>query len=713
MIVCSANNLSKSYGARPILKDVSFIVNQGERIGVVGGNGSGKTTLFRVLTGEEDADSGSAFFTRDLRLGYLRQENFREGAGDDGAGDPDRMAQGSATGDQDHMVWSGSGAAGDLDHIGWSGSGAAGDLDHIGRSGSGTAGDSGRMDKSDASSDLGDGKAVARQVADMGLGSEISEEAATGAGAPLTVLGVMKAAYAELTEQGIEVYESEVRGILRSMAFPDMMMDTPVSRLSGGEKTRLAFAELLLRKPDILMLDEPTNHLDIGTLNWLEQRLQNFPGTVLLISHDRYFLDRTVNKILEIEHGELTAYKGNYSVYAEKKRQLRAAAEKAWESEQQEIDRQERLIRSYKERGTEKLAKRAKSREKRLAHIERLEPVQRTAEKLKFHIDEKHKSGEDVLFAEGIGKTFGHGSEEKRLFRDVEFDIKRGERVCMVGANGIGKTTLMKIILGRAQPTEGFVSKGVGVRIGYYDQEQKLAGGERTVLDEMTSTYPAFGEGEMRNLLGRFLFRGDAVFALVDELSGGERARLLLLKLMLSGANTLLLDEPTNHLDIASMEAVEAALLDYPGAILAVSHDRYFLSRVPTRIVELAHEGLVNYPGNYEYYMEKKAATGSGKAYLKQLSGEDEAPEERALTESALERLRKKQEASEHRRRERILSELETKIHTLEDAIIATEAKIGQEEIYTDPEALSQCAAKLASLKSDLEQAYEHWYALM
>lgn len=696
MIVCSASNLSKNYGARPILKNVSFIVNQGERVGIVGGNGSGKTTLFRLLAGEEDADSGKVFFTRDLRLGYLRQENFREGSeggsgsNPHGAGKDVGIGCDPVSGDDADRRFGAEGGLVSDPH------GAGKDVG---------------IGCNPVSGDDADRRLGAERTSEIGLRTEISDKWGVGAGGASTVLEVMETTYAELAAMGVEVYESEVRGILRSMAFSDMMMDTPVARLSGGEKTRLAFAELLLRKPDILMLDEPTNHLDIGTLNWLEQRLQSFPGTVLLISHDRYFLDRTVNKILEIEHGALAVYTGNYSAYAEKKRQSKAAAEKAWENEQREIERQERLIRSYKERGTEKLAKRAKSREKRLAHIERLEPVQQAGEKLKFHIDEKHKSGNDVLFAEGLGKTFGTGPEEKPLFQDVEFDIKRGERVCMVGANGIGKTTLMKIILGRVQPTEGFVSKGVGVRIGYYDQEQKLAGGGRLVLDEMTSTYPAFGEGEMRNLLGRFLFRGDAVFSSVDDLSGGERARLLLLKLMLSGANTLLLDEPTNHLDIASMEAVEAALLDYPGAIFAVSHDRYFLSRVPTRIVELTEEGLINYPGNYEYYMEKKSTIGSGKAYLKHLRGEDDAQNDRVLTEAASERLRKKQEASERRRRERTLSELETKIHNLENEINATEADIGCAEIYTDPDALSQCAARLEALKIDLERTYERWYA--
>ncbi|MDR1028289.1 MAG: ATP-binding cassette domain-containing protein, partial [Clostridiales Family XIII bacterium] len=407
-----------------------------------------------------------------------------------------------------------------------------------------------------------------------------------------SLLDVTRGAYAEALASGATVYESEVRGVLRNMAFPDSVHDGPIAKLSGGEKTRLAFAELLLKKPDILLLDEPTNHLDIGTLNWLEQKLKSWNGTIVLVSHDRYFLDQTVNRIFEIERRALLAYAGNYSAFAEKKRAARAAQERAFQTGRAEIRRQEDMIRRFKERGTEKLAKRAASREKRLSRTERVARPEGADRQLRLRPTEKLKSGDDVIAAEGLCKGFETDGVMRPLFRDADLDIKRGERVCMVGANGVGKTTLLKILLGRLQPDGGYVRRGHNVKFGYYDQEQRFPSGDRTVLDEMTSAYRLYGEGQMRNILASFLFTGDMVFQELSSLSGGERAKLALLKTILSGANTLLLDEPTNHMDILSREAIEDALLAFTGTLLIVSHDRYFLGKVPTRIVELTNEGL-------------------------------------------------------------------------------------------------------------------------
>jgi ATP-binding cassette subfamily F protein 3 len=683
MTEIAVSNLSKSFGARTIIEDVNFNVNKGERVGIVGGNGAGKSTLLKILAGRDDDIGGRVFIASGKRVGYLRQEAGSEGAG---------TANGDAAG--------------------------------------GAAAEDGAAD-SDASGGpaSGDGSA--------------NGDAASSARGP-TVLGIMRRAYEETIASGTTVYESEVRGILRSMAFPDNFHDSPVLRLSGGEKTRLALAELMLKKPDILLLDEPTNHLDIGTLNWLEQTLKSWKGTILLVSHDRYFLDQTVNRVFEIERHRLTAYDGDYSAFAEKKRAAREAQERAWQNNAAEIRRQEDMIRRFKERGTEKLAKRAASREKRLSRVERVKRPEGSDRLLKLRPAEKLKSGNDVIAAEGLCKGFETNGVTRSLFRDVSLDIKRGERVCMVGANGIGKTTLLKILLGRLQPDGGYVDRGHNVKFGYYDQEQRFPALDRTVLDEMTSAYRLYGEGEMRNILARFLFTGDMVFQKLSSLSGGERAKLALLKTILSGANTLLLDEPTNHMDILSREAIEDALLSFTGTLLIVSHDRYFLSKVPTRIVELTSEGLVSYPGNYDYFMEKKGASGSGKKYLKDLLRAETRPEgareKSAGTDAAMNgatgaasvqtgvetrelsaaearklsvaeaRMQKKKAETERRRTEKRRAEAESKIERLETALERVQADIGKEEIYSDTEELTRKAKELDDLKKALDMAYERWY---
>ena len=532
----------------------------------------------------------------------------------------------------------------------------------------------------------------------------------------LTVLEIMQRAYDELLADGIEVYESEVRGILRSMAFPDEMHNSLVSKLSGGEKTRLSFAELLIRKPDIMILDEPTNHLDIGTLNWLEQRISGFNGTVLLVTHDRYFLDRTVNRILEIDHHVMSSYLGTYSDYLEEKKKNYEIELRHFEKQKKEIEKQEELIRKYKERGTEKLAKRAASREKRLEHIERLDKPLSSAHRLRFNLDEQTKSGNDVLEITDLSKSFNAENGRRTLFSNLNLSLKRGERVCMVGANGIGKTTLLKILLGKIQSNSGHVRKGQNVRFGYYDQEQQFPNINRTVIDEMTTTYRKYSEGEMRNILAAYLFTGDMVFREISALSGGEKAKLALVKMMLSESNTLLLDEPTNHLDIPSREAVENALIDYPGTLIVVSHDRYFLNKVPTRIVELTPEGLLSFPGKYDYYIEKKNEFQSGKQYLKSLAAQASSANEEnepIISEAAADRLRKKQIETEARRLEKMIIETEGKIERIEVEMVQIEEDLTKEEIFTDHEMLSTKATRLEELKIELEKSYELWHELV
>jgi ATP-binding cassette subfamily F protein 3 len=519
---------------------------------------------------------------------------------------------------------------------------------------------------------------------------------------------IMRGEYERLLPTGAEVYESEVQGILRGMAFPDEMHTAPVENLSGGEKTRLALAVLMMSKPDILLLDEPTNHLDIGTIVWLEWWIASFRGTVILVTHDRYFLDRTIDRIIDIENGTATVYPGNYSVYAERKRAAREQQLRQYEKNRREIVQQEDLIRRYKERDTEKLAKRAASREKRLAHITRENKPLAEAKSMKFQLDENSKSGTDVFEAHGLTRAFA-----RTLFANIDLDLKRGERLCIVGANGIGKTTFLRILLGYVAPDGGSMRRGHNVSMGYYDQEQKFPESRRTVLDEMNTAFPRYSEGEMRNILAAFLFTGDSVFKEISALSGGERAKLALARLMLSGANTLLLDEPTNHLDIPSREAVEDALLEFDGTLIVVSHDRYFLNKVPTRIAELTADALVNYPGKYDYYAEKRTEVTSGKSYPRSLAdgGTDDCQDE-TLTYSEAERRNKKQMETERRRREKLIAEAEARIESLEESIAENEVAITSEKIASSHEELALIAVKLEDLHAELEAAYADWESL-
>ena len=510
--------------------------------------------------------------------------------------------------------------------------------------------------------------------------------------------------------QGGYTYKSEVTGILNSMAFNEDFYDKKIDTLSGGERTRLALAALLLEKPDLLILDEPTNHLDIGMLKWLEQYLASYKGSIIIVSHDRYFLDRCTSRIFEIEHHKLKAYDGNYSAFAEKKRQLREAELRAYSNQQREIARQEAMIRRMKERGTEKLAKRAQSREKRLEHVQKLDAPKIQEGKIKISFNQDFQSGSDVITADNLSKSFGFGKDRRLLFENVNMDIKRGEKICIVGPNGVGKTTLLKIILQELQPDEGRLKIGHNVTFGYYDQGQQLLNPSNTVLGEMKESYRMYTDTQMRSLLGRFLFKNDDVFLKVQDLSGGEKARLALLKLMLGGANTLLLDEPTNHMDIESKEVFEEALSEFPGTAIVISHDRYFLQKIPDRILELTSEGITEYLGKYDYYVEKKEQISSGKKYLAEMSGsksdEKSKTSEDELSSEERRRLNKQIEAQQ-RRAAREKQALEEQLIRFEEEIKDIETKMCSEENISDYELLEQLGKELEELKSRYEEAFE------
>ncbi len=657
MVIVSASGINKSFGVNTILKDVSFHINEGDRIGIIGDNGAGKSTLLSILTGNLSWDSGDLFMSSQADPGYLKQN--------------DNFSSDNTVYQEMISIFS---------------------------------------------------KVIAAEETLHQLSSLISEKSAKGE--QVNELLLEYDALMETFERdGGFTYQSEIRGILSSMAFPEDFYDKKISSLSGGERTRLALASLLLKKPGLLFLDEPTNHLDIGTLKWLEQYLKSYSGTLVIVSHDRYFLDQTVNRIFEIQNTRLAAYEGNYTVYLDKKRQREEDAQRKYERQKEEIQRQEEMIRRFRQHGTEKLAKRARSREKRLDHIERLERPNLSKRRMKINFKERFQSGNDALAGQDLSMSFADEGRTRTLFSGVNFNIKRGERVCIVGPNGIGKTTLLKIIMGQLVPDSGFVRLGHNVMPGYYDQEQAMLQSSRTVLEELHESYRLYSETELRSILGSFLFRNDDVFKEVRALSGGERAKLSLLKLMLSGANLLVMDEPTNHLDISAKEVFEDALMDFPGAVLIVSHDRYLLNKVPTRIFELSTDGIDSYLGGYDYYMEKKQSLPSGKGYLDKLgriTSSDKGPNQvieesshRTSKETRQEARKKaKEEEANRRRRERELAEAEASISDLEDQIRRLEAEMCREDVFSDHQLSAALSLQLKEAKEDLNAAYERWAAL-
>lgn len=518
-----------------------------------------------------------------------------------------------------------------------------------------------------------------------------------------TILEMAMAARERMTKVGLDIFESEAKGVLIGLGFSEEDMTKPMIALSGGERARFEIALLIMGKPDILLLDEPTNHLDLDGLAWLENRIRNFHGSVLLISHDRYFLDRTVNVLCELEDGKLQSYKGGFAAYREQKEARRAAEEQAFENEMAEYKRQEDMIRRFKERGTEKLAKRAASREKKLLREGRPEAPEHSGreEAAKMRFAPAKRSGGDVLLAEGLSKSFDE--LEEPLFKNVDMDIKREERICIIGANGSGKTTLLKILEGRIPADSGRISLGIKVRIGYYDQHQEELTSANTLLDEMRGFLPRYTDTELRSLLGRFLFRGDKVFQEISTLSGGEKARLALLKLMVSGANTLLLDEPTNHLDIPSMEAIESALMGFEGTLIIVSHDRWLLERIPRRIMELTPFGLQNYIGNFHDYLNKKGALRESP------SGPKAAKPVSAGAESYL---RKKEAESARRKYLSSLKRTEDKISSLESEILELKQRQESESAASDYALLTELQADIEERQAELEKNMEEWEAL-
>nr|WP_291234759.1 ABC-F family ATP-binding cassette domain-containing protein [Frisingicoccus sp.] len=510
-------------------------------------------------------------------------------------------------------------------------------------------------------------------------------------------------------DQNGYAYRSEVVGVLKGLGFAEEDFNKEVHLLSGGQKTRVALGRLLLAKPDILLLDEPTNHLDMNSTAWLETFLMNYKGAVIIVAHDRYFLDKVVTKIIEIDHHQGLVFKGNYTDYAAKKAQLRDMQRKAWLNQQQEIAHQEAVITKLRSFNREKSIKRAESREKMLDKMERVDKPLEESDGMRIMLEPDTLSGNDVLFVENLTKSY----DGEYLFQNVSMDIKRGERVALIGDNGTGKTTILKIINQLVPADRCDLRLGAKVHIGYYDQEHQVLHDDKSIFDEISDAYPNLNNTRIRNVLAAFLFTGDDVFKLIKELSGGERGRVSLAKLMLSHANFLILDEPTNHLDIQSREILEEALQNYTGTVLYVSHDRYFINQTATRILNLTEGGLNSYPGNYDDYIEKKdsPSINSSGGFEPAASSErvQQIPETPPKTVGKDDYLRQKEEQAKERKRQNQIKKVEKRIDEIETRLAELDELMADPSVATDVKRLMEINAEHEDLDTELLELMEEW----
>ena len=638
MIMLSCNNVSKSFGVETILEDISFSVNEGDKIGIVGVNGTGKTTLFKVITGIFPHDKGDIFTSKNCRLGYLEQNtNFYS----------EKTIYDEVVSVFSYLI--------------------------------------------EAEEEL---RSLEHQIASLSAKESSSGDQLKKA------MDTYGKKYEEFEKKNGYAYKSEVRGTLKGLGFSDEEMNKPVNVLSGGEKTRVLLAKLLLSKPSLLLLDEPTNHLDADAIEWLEAFLRSYEETIMIISHDRYFLDQSVNRIFEMENKRLTSYNGNYTDYQKQAKINREIRLRQYENQQRDIKKQEESIERLKAYGREKHLKRARSKEKMLDKVDRLDKPQELRKKARFNFVLRHHSGNDVLKAQGLGKSFG----DRKLFEGVDFDLYRGEKVALIGPNGVGKSTLFKIIMGDESQDQGEYKLGQGVDIAYFHQEQKSLNLENSIIDEVWDDNPHMTQTEVRNLLGAFLFEGEDVFKSIRSLSGGERARVAILKLILSKSNLLLLDEPTNHLDIDSKEVLEDALKEYEGTLLTISHDRYFLNTVVDRILVLKPDGIEEYLGNYEYYQNKKKEE-SEKSYLAEM---EDLPS-KTKTQIKEERRREKELKKNENKAKKLIKDIEVEIELLEKQIGGLDYMLCQEEVYTSPERTREVNQEKSDLEKRLSKLYEKW----
>jgi ABC transporter related protein len=635
-VILNVAHLNKAFGAKEIIKDASFLVNENEKVAVVGLNGAGKTTLLKILSGEDTADSGIVTISKDAKLGYLRQINNL---------------------DSELTI-------------------------------------------------IEEMYTVIKPILDMEKKMlDLSEQMKS---ALENELEKYYSEYNTLTHnyELLDGYQarSNVNGILKGLGFNEDEFNKPISKLSGGQKTRVFLGKLLLSKPDIILLDEPTNHLDLSSIEWLEGYLLNYKGAIVIVSHDRYFLDKIVGKVIDIENGNVSTYIGNYSEFSHKKELKREADLKAYLNQQEEIKHQEEVIEKLRSYNREKSIKRAESREKLLDRIERVEKPVELKSDMGLRFEQTEESGMDVLRVEELSKSFG----SKHLFSELNFELKRGEHVALMGDNGTGKTTILKIINGLLEPDTGDVVFGSRVQMAYYDQEHQVLNMQKTLFDEISDTFPTLSNTKIRNLLAAFLFMGDDVYKRIGDLSGGERGRVSLAKLMLSNANFLVLDEPTNHLDIMSKEILESAIRDFKGTVLYVSHDRYFINKTATRILDLRHSKLMNYIGNYDYYLEKKEDV---ERYAKAYSTDDEK-ENVAISSNKSDWKQNKEEQAKLRKQKNALTKCEKSISELEEKILEIDNEFLKPENQTNALHLVELQKKKENYELELSELYEKWEEL-
>lgn len=634
MIVLSCKNITKSYGIHEVLKDVTFNINEGDKIGLIGANGEGKSTLFKILIKELSYDGGDIFIDKGYNLGYLSQKLDLE----------------SENSIYNEML--------EVFH----------DLINL---------------------------EIKIHNLEEKMNTPYTEENKAFHEKVIKDYTTCQELY---SHRGGYTFRGEISRVLKGLGFEETDYDSVIKNLSGGQKTRVALCKLLLKKPELLLLDEPTNHLDLNAIEWLEDYLKSYKGTVLLISHDRYFLDSITNRTFELINGHINCYNTNYSKYIELKKQNYEVQLKAYKLQQAEIKRQEDIIEKFRSFNREKSIRAAESREKALDKIQRLDSPDEDPRGSRIQFHTEIKSGNDVLLVQDLKKSYG----DKLLFDNVNMDIKKGNKIALIGENGRGKTTLFKIILGNVEADKGSINLGRNVITGYYDQEQSDLNPTNEIINEVWNEFPKLTTTEIRNALASFLFTGDSVFKTIDLLSGGEKCRINLLKLMLSKSNLLLLDEPTNHLDIMSREALEDAILDYDGTMLIISHDRYFLNKVIDKIYELEEDGIKTYLGNYNYYVEKKKNPH-------RYEGIEEVVETKTKTQLQEERRKKREAEKEAKAATQRLKDIEKEISDTEVEISKLNNLLCLEEVYSNPQKAQETQQNITALESKLEKLYEEW----
>ncbi|MGU8236591.1 ABC-F family ATP-binding cassette domain-containing protein [Clostridium perfringens] len=637
MIILSCRHLTKSFGIDEILRDVTFNINEGDKVGLIGPNGEGKSTLFKILTKQLDYDSGELFLDKNKTLGYLSQN----------------LSLDSENTIYDEMLSVFSSLTELEDKI------------------------KTLEEKLNEPYDASNEEYHNKLIKDYTLSQELYEN------------------------RGGYTFRGEISRVLKGLGFLEEDFNNQIINLSGGQKTRLALCKLLLRKPDLLLLDEPTNHLDLEAIEWLEEYLNGYKGTVFVISHDRFFLDSVTNTTFELIGGKIHCYNASYTKFLELRKKDIEARLKAYNLQQAEIKRQEEIIEKFRSFNREKSVRAAESRQKALDKMDRLEAPEVIKEASKISFETLVKSGNDVLHIENLKKSY-----DSLLFENVNLDLKRGEKVALIGENGRGKTTLFKIIMGMLKQDSGSVSLGKNVFTGYYDQEQSNLNLHKTIIDEVWDDFPNLTTTEVRNYLASFLFTGDDVFKEISLLSGGEKCKINLLKLMLSKANLLLLDEPTNHLDIMSREALEDAILSYDGTLIVISHDRYFLNKVINKIVELQENGLKTYLGNYNYYMHKKANPNRYEDI------DEDINQGKTKTQIKEERKKKKSAEKSARALRAQLREVEKLIPQKEEELEKLQGMLCTEEVYSNPEESVRVNKEINSVQEEIDSLYATWEEL-